>query len=384
MNYVEMIPENDYLLLTPGPLSTSKSVRAALLKDLCTWDDDYKNLVQDVRLRLRQQLFANDNENKYTSVLMQGSGTFVVESVIGSVIGENDKLLVLSNGIYGRRIYEIAKVLKLNVIEHNVGEQGDLNNDDIANYLEQDKSITHVAFVHCETTTGALNDLQSLADLIKKTYNKKLIVDAMSSLGGIQIDIVGLDIDFIISSANKCIQGIPGFGFVIAKTQELLQCKGLARSLSLDLYEQWFNMEKQDPGKWRFTSPTHAVKAFHQALIELEVEGGVDAREARYRSNHKVLLDGMQKLGFKPLIESSRQSPIITTFLYPEQFSFKEFYFKVKEHGFVIYPGKVTNLDTFRIGNIGHIFPEDIERLIKIISNEIGSGLNLNNEPNLS
>jgi 2-aminoethylphosphonate-pyruvate transaminase len=195
----------------------------------------------------------------------------------------------------------------------------------------------------------------------------------MSSLGGIEIDIVGLDIDFIISSANKCIQGIPGFGFVIAKITELEKCKGGAKSLSLDLYEQWFGMEKQDAGKWRFTSPTHSVNAFHTALIELEEEGGVVAREARYRANNKILLDGMLGLGFKSLVPSNRQSPIITTFLSPKNqaFDFKDFYYKVKQGGFVIYPGKVTNLDTFRIGNIGHIFPDDMHRLIKVIASSL-------------
>ncbi|MBY0380065.1 MAG: 2-aminoethylphosphonate--pyruvate transaminase, partial [Burkholderiales bacterium] len=357
------------ILLTPGPLSTSKSVRAALQKDLCTWDNDYKNLVQDVRKKLKQQLYPNDANNLYTSVLMQGSGTFVVEAIIGSTINlHTDKLLVLSNGVYGERIYSIAKVLGLNVIQHNVGEQGELNTQDVAKYLDQDSSITHVVFVHCETTTGSLNDLTALAYLIKQVYNKTLIVDAMSSLGGIAIDIVGLDIDFIISSANKCIQGIPGFGFVIAKTTEVQRCKSQAKSLSLDLYDQWLCMEK-DGGKWRFTSPTHSVNAFHQALIELAEEGGVAARELRYRANHKVLIDGMKELGFESLVPMYRQSPIITTFLYPKNkpFDFNDFYHKIKQQGFVLYPGKVTNLDTFRIGNIGHVFPDDMHRLIKAI-----------------
>lgn len=373
MEYINFIPDNDYLLLTPGPLSTSKSVRAALLKDLCTWDDDYKNLVQDVRLRLKELLLANDKNDIYTSVLMQGSGTFVVESVIGSVVGQNDKLLVLVNGVYGERIYKIASMLGLNVSQYNIGERGEFDEVELIRYLKEDPTISHVAVVHCETTTGALNDISRISEIVKKQFGKTFIVDAMSSLGGIEIDISGLGIDFIISSANKCIQGIPGFGFVLAQKQQLEKCKGQSKSLSLDLYAQWVAMEVEDPGKWRFTSPTHAVRAFHQALVELDDEGGVKARELRYRENHSILIEGMTKLGFKTLVPANRQSPIITTFLYPEnrQFDFREFYDKIKDKQFVIYPGKVTNLETFRIGNIGHVFPKDMERLIQAIENSL-------------
>lgn len=373
MEYINFIPDNDYLLLTPGPLNTSKSVRAALLKDLCTWDDDYKNLVQDVRLRLKELLLTNDKDDIYTSVLMQGSGTFVVESVIGSVVSKNDKLLVLANGVYGERIYKIASMLGLNVSQYNIGERGEFDEVELIRYLKEDPTISHVAVVHCETTTGALNDISRISEIVKKQFGKTFIVDAMSSLGGIEIDISGLGIDFIISSANKCIQGIPGFGFVLAQKQQLEKCKGQSKSLSLDLYAQWVAMEVEDPGKWRFTSPTHAVRAFHQALVELDDEGGVKARELRYRENHSILIEGMTKLGFKTLVPANRQSPIITTFLYPEnrQFDFREFYDKIKDKQFVIYPGKVTNLETFRIGNIGHVFPKDMERLIQAIENSL-------------
>lgn len=372
MEYRDLIPDNDYLLLTPGPLSTSKGVRAALLKDSCTWDEDYKNLVQDVRRRLITQLLVT-NSHQYTSVLMQGSGTFVVESVIGSVVSGNDKLLVLANGVYGQRITAIAKQLRLSVVEYNVGEQGEFCMEELERYLANDEKISHVAVVHCETTTGGLNDLQSISNVVKRRFNKTFIVDAMSSLGGIEIDVAGLGIDFIISSANKCIQGIPGFGFVLARKTEIEKCKGRSKSLSLDLYAQWATMELEDPGKWRFTSPTHALRAFHQALLELDAEGGVKARESRYRNNHRILVQGMEKLGFKALVPAHRQSPIITTFLYPdnEPFDFKEFYSRIKEQGFVLYPGKVTNLASFRIGNIGHVFPADIERLVEVVGNSL-------------
>ena len=189
----------------------------------------------------------------------------------------------------------------------------------------------------------------------------------MSSFGGIPLDVYDLGVDFLISSANKCIQGVPGFGFIIARRSELMRCKGVARSLSLDIYDQWETMEKGH-GKWRFTSPTHVVRAFKQALEELDAEGGVEARHARYCKNHDTLVSGMRSLGFQTLLPDDVQSPIITSFLYPEEgFNFKDFYGKLKERGFVIYPGKISQADTFRIGNIGDVHPQDFEKLIEAV-----------------
>lgn len=236
----------------------------------------------------------------------------------------------------------------------------------VDDYLSNNSDITHVAFVHCETTTGILNPIKELSHVVKM-HGKKLIVDCMSSFGGIPLDVHELGIDFLISSSNKCIQGVPGFGFIIARRSELMHCKGVARSLSLDIYDQWETMEKGN-GKWRFTSPTHVVRAFKQALTELIAEGGVEARYARYCENHRILVDGMRSLGFKTLLEDAIQSPIITSFLYPKAgFDFKSFYMALKSKGFVIYPGKISKADTFRIGNIGDVYPEDFKRLVETV-----------------
>ena len=218
--------------------------------------------------------------------------------------------------------------------------------------------------VHCETTSGILNPLAAYAAVIKAA-NKTLIVDAMSSFGGIDIAVADLGIDFLISSANKCIQGVPGMGFVIAKTSVLSECEGRARSLSLDLYDQWKTMEEGN-GKWRFTSPTHVVRAFQQAIRELVEEGGVSAREQRYRDNHKTLITGMKVLGFRCVVNDEKQSPFISTFHYPKAsaFDFKTLYDRLKDDGFVIYPGKVTATLCFRIGHIGEVYPQDMQRLL--------------------
>ncbi|RBP79038.1 2-aminoethylphosphonate--pyruvate transaminase [Marinomonas rhizomae] len=353
---------NEYFLLTPGPLSTSDSVKEVMLKDWCTWDDDYNlEVVQKIRKGLVALAGADTD---YTAVLMQGSGTASVESVLGSVMDENSKLLVVDNGAYGARIAEITGYLKIPTQVIELGEQGVPDAQAIDALLAADASITHVAMVHCETTTGMLNPLEAVTKVVKQK-GRIMIVDAMSSFGGIPIDVQGLGIDFLISSANKCIQGVPGFGLVIARKQALEECQGRARSLALDLYAQWKCME-DNHGKWRFTSPTHTVRAFDQAMSELDQEGGVAKRHQRYIKNQTILVEGMQALGFKCLLDRSLHSPIITSFLSPnhKDYQFKTFYEKLKEQGFVIYPGKVSNADCFRIGTIGHVFPQDIEQLI--------------------
>lgn len=371
MHTLEEYLEKPYLLLTPGPLTTSNGVRIAMLKDWCTWDKEYNNIVQEIRERLVKLVVPSGNYNKYTSVLMQGSGSFGVESVIGTSIPENGKLLILSNGAYGDRMGEIAQVLKINNIIEKFGDKDIIDINRVREILESNPDITHVSVVHSETTSGILNPIEKIGELVKE-FNKIYIVDAMSSFGGIEIDIEEIKADFLISSSNKCIQGVPGFSFIICKRDILETCSGQARSLSLNLYSQWKVMEENN-GKWRFTSPTHTVRAFYQALLELEKEGGIVEREKRYRKNNVILRNGMKNLGFKSLIPEEYQSPIITTFFAPNSpdYSFENFYYKLKKEGFVIYPGKVTDIDSFRIGNIGEVYPDDIYALLKAIEKAI-------------
>lgn len=357
--------ENPYLLMTPGPLSTTEGVRKAMMRDWCTWDDDYKEITQAIRSRLIQ--LGQCTPDHYTAVLLQGSGTYVVESVLTTVLDDDSKLLVLENGAYGRRMSTIAKTACIPFDIHSFGETNPVDPKVVAARLDADPSITHVAFVHCETTTGMVNPLEEVVRVIKQR-ERSVIVDTMSSFGGMPISIEALQIDFLISSANKCLQGVPGFGFVIANTNALAQCEGRARSHSLDLFDQWKVMEEHG-GKWRFTSPTHVVHAFHQALMELETEGGIPARAARYAENQTRLVDGMRTVGFHALLPKAQQSPVITSFLYPSaDFSFAAFYESLKNQGYVIYPGKLTEQMTFRIGTIGDIHPGDIDQFVRVVS----------------
>ncbi len=360
----EQLPDNPYLLLTPGPLTTTRSVKAVMLRDWCTWDTDYNEIVQDIRRRLTSLATSKAG---YTSVLMQGSGTFCIEATLTTSVPDSGKLLVLANGEYGRRMAQIAERCRIPFLVQGNAETKPPDLSRLEKHLKEDRDITHVAVVHCETTTGMLNPIGPIGELVR-AYGKKYIVDAMSSFAGIPLDMADIGADFLVSSANKCIQGVPGFGFILARQAVLEATKGNARSLSLDVYDQWKTMDSQG-GKWRFTSPTHVVRAFAQALDELEHEGGVEKRYARYCENHRILISGMRQLGFATLLPQDLQSPIITAFHSPDhaEYNFSEFYQQLKQKGFVIYPGKVTQLDTFRIGNIGDIHPTDMQQLIEAI-----------------
>lgn len=359
----------NYKLLTPGPLTTTDTVKQQMMFDHCTWDDDYKIITQNIRKRLLE--LAHVSEDKYTTVLMQGSGTFGVESVLSSILSDNDKLLIAANGAYGERMGKIADRLKLNYVIYNEDYDKVPSAEKIKEILDNDSSITYVSMVHSETTSGILNDIEAVGKVVK-SMGRNFIVDAMSSFGGVDIDVEGIGIDFIISSANKCIQGVPGFSYVICNKEKLIASKGNARSLSLDLYDQWETMNKD--GKWRFTSPTHTVLAFNKAMEEMEEEGGIPARSKRYRDNNTLLIEKMKELGFDTYIHN-HQGPIITTFLYPEgaNYTFAEMYDYIKDRGYAIYPGKVTTANTFRIGNIGEIYKEDIEKLCDIIKEFLAS-----------
>ncbi|MBX2922216.1 MAG: 2-aminoethylphosphonate--pyruvate transaminase [Chitinophagaceae bacterium] len=354
------------LLFTPGPLSTSLTVKQAMLKDMGSRDHAFMEAVKEIREGLLRLAHAPKEEG-YECVIIQGSGTFGVESVISSVLGENDRLLILANGAYGERIVKMAKIHKLDHEILRFEEDAITSPDEVANYLAQHTAITHVACIHSETTTGLFNPVGEIGEICKK-YNKVFIVDAMSSFGGVTMDMVAMNIDFLISSSNKCIEGVPGFAFALCKKKELEKAKGQARSLSLDLYDQWAGLEAN--GQFRFTPPTLSLMAFRQAMQELQEEGGIAAREARYKANKKILDEGMHQMGFRQYLEPEIQGHIITSFLYPSSpdFKFERFYEKLNQRGFVIYPGKLSKADAFRIGNIGQIFPDDVRALLKAIA----------------
>lgn len=356
---------NSSLLFTPGPLSTSLTVKQAMLRDMGSRDLEFMNAVKDIRSGLLQLAKVSKDEG-YECVIIQGSGTFAVESVISSVVGEKDKLLVLANGAYGERIAKMSGIHKLNYEVLRFDEDTIVTPEATEQFLQQHPAISHVACIHSETTTGLFNPVAAIGAVCKK-LGKVFIVDAMSSFGGVAMDMKAMQIDFLVSSSNKCIEGVPGFAFALCKRSELEKSKGQARSLSLDLYEQWAGLEAN--GQFRFTPPTLSLMAFRQAMRELEEEGGIPAREQRYKTNKKILDDGMKAQGFKQYLRPEIQGHIISSFLYPSdpKFNFERFYDQLNKRGFIIYPGKLSKANAFRIGNIGQIFPEDVKSLLAAI-----------------
>ncbi len=353
----------DKVLFTPGPLTTAPTVKQAMLRDLGSRDFAFIEMVRDIRKRLLDAGGVLDAG--YEAILMQGSGTFSVEAVFSSTVARDGKVLIIVNGAYGKRMVQMCKVLGIatEVLEFPEDQFPDLAQVEAALAAG---GITDVATVHCETTTGLINPVEAIGALAKKA-GARYFVDAMSSFGAVPLDIVGSHIDYIVSSANKCIEGVPGFGFILARREALLETEGRARSLSLDILAQWKGLEKD--GQFRFTPPTHVLLAFHQALLELDREGGVAGRAARYRANYATLVNGMRALGFVEYLPAEKQGYIITSFRYPTHpnWDFEAFYKALNERGYVIYPGKVSNADCFRIGNIGRIFESDVKDLLAAI-----------------
>lgn len=357
-------PANDKWLFTPGPLTTSRTVKQAMLRDLGSRDKEFIEIVRDIRNKL---LKVAGVEEGHEAILIQGSGTFAVEAILSSAIPPNGSLLVIENGAYGKRMAQIAQAHRIPVQVLSTPENQIPLAKDLEQILKNDSSITTVAAVHCETTSGILNPIQELGE-VAAAHQKTYIVDSMSAFGAIPFDFTGCHIDYLATSANKCIEGAPGFGIAICKRDSLLKTEHWTRTLSLDLFAQWKGLEQN--GQFRFTPPTHVILAFEQALRELEAEGGAAGRHERYKANHHCLINGMRQLGFKEYVAPELQGPIITSFRYPTdpRFQFEELYSRLSDQGFVIYPGKVSDADCFRIGTIGRIFPPDVQNLLDAIA----------------
>ena len=354
----------DKALFTPGPLTTSATVKQAMLRDLGSRDTEFIEVIKDVRQRLVRLGAASD---EYTAVLIQGSGTYGIEATLSSVIPPDGKLLILINGAYGHRMLKIAGIHRIHCESLIFTENTQPDASALESALKNDPAISHVAVVHCETTTGIINPIDVYGEIVKR-YHRTYIMDAMSSFGAYPVDLKACGIDYLISSSNKCIEGVPGFSFVLARTESLMAARGFARTLSLDLFAQWEGLEGD--GQCRFTPPTHAILAFRQALLELGLEGGVSARAKRYHENYKIALFAMQAMGFKPYLDESLRGYIITSFYYPDHpnFRFKEFYERLSDKGHVIYTGKLTNADCFRIGHIGRLGPGDVASLMAAVA----------------
>jgi 2-aminoethylphosphonate-pyruvate transaminase len=357
----------DPVLLTPGPLTTSRRTKEAMLRDWGSWDLEFNQITSRIREKLVK--IAHD-EGSHVCVPLQGSGTFAVEAAIGTVVPRDGHVLVPVNGAYCQRIAKICKILGRRLSTIDYAESAQVRAEDIDQRLAQDPSITHVALVHCETGTGILNPLDEVARVAAK-HGKGLIVDAMSSFGAIDIDLRKYPVDAVVGASGKCLEGVPGMGFILVRRAVLEKCEGNSHSLAMDLYDQWQYMEKTT--QWRFTPPTHVVAAFDAAIGQFEDEGGQPARGARYARNCEELISGMQAHGFKTFLPRALQAPIIVTFHAPADpaYEFKRFYDQVKRRGYILYPGKLTQVETFRVGCMGHFGPDGMGAAVAAIADTV-------------
>jgi len=353
----------DPILLTPGPITTSLTTKMAMLRDWGSWDANFNAVTAEVREKLVAIVHGNDT---HVCVPMQGSGTFSVEAAINTLVPRAGHVLVLINGAYGLRLAKLTQMMGRKVTTFETAEDVPTTPADVDRLLKADASITHVGLIHCETSTGILNPLAEIAAVVER-HGKSLIVDAMSSFGAIGIDARTTRFDALIAASGKCIEGPPGMGFVLARRSVLEQCAGNSTSLSLDLYDQWIYMEKTT--QWRYTPATHVVVAFNAALDQHVAEGGQPARLARYAQNCQTLVAGLTELGFKLFLRPEIQAPIILTFHAPPDpaYNFKEFYARVRDKGFILYPGKLTKVETFRVGCIGAVGPDEMRHAVNAV-----------------
>ncbi len=359
----EGTPTGDPWLLTPGPLTTSPTVKEAMLHDYGSRDTHFI----DVNARMRERLVRIvDGGDGHVCVPLQGSGTFVVEAMLGCFVGAGDKVLILVNGAYGTRMARICEVYGRDFVVQEWAEDVPVDPQALDRALADDDSITHVAVVHCETTSGILNPIEEVAQVVQRR-GRRLLIDAMSAFGAIPLSTREVSFDAVVASSNKCLEGVPGMGFCIARKEALAATKGNSPSLSLDLYDQWQAMEGN--GQWRFTPPTHCILAFDRALEEFDAEGGVAGRGGRYRENCRILVQGMRDLGFETLLGDDLQAPIIVTFHMPADpnFDFDAFYDRLRARNFVIYPGKLTVAESFRIGCIGRLGADEMHAALAVI-----------------
>ncbi len=344
-------PTGDPFLLTPGPLTTSATVKQAMLHDLGSRDKRFIAINAQVRIRLVDIIHGGDD---FVCVPLQGSGTFVVEAMIGTFVPRGGKLLVLVNGAYGTRMLKMCAYYGRDAEPQETPEDVPCDPAALDTRLAADPAITHVAVVHCETTSGVLNPIAAIGAVVAR-HKRRLLIDSMSAFGALEVDAREIMFDAVVASSNKCLEGAPGMGFCLARKSALAECQGNAPSLSLDLHDQWVAMEKT--GQWRFTPPVHCILALDQAITEFLDEGGVAGRGGRYRANCDILVNGLREMGFETLLPDALQAPIIVTVRMPAdpKFDFPAFYDRLAAAGYVIYPGKLTVAESFRIGCIGRL-----------------------------
>jgi 2-aminoethylphosphonate-pyruvate transaminase len=356
--------DRDRILLTPGPLTTTLRTKLAMLKDWGSWDADFNAVTMRLRRRLLDIVHGQDS---HVVVPLQGSGTFSVEAAVATVVPRDGHVLVLDNGAYCKRAAKLTQMMGRKASSLVFAEDAAVSPAALDARLEQDRSISHVVLIHCETGTGVLNPLAEVAAVCER-HGKGLIVDAMSSFGALPIDARRMRFDALVAASGKCLEGVPGMGFVFLRKAILDRCAGNSQSLAMDLHDQYQYMEKTT--QWRFTPPTHVMVALAEAVEQFVEEGGQPARLARYQDNGRTLIDGLTAIGLKPFLKPELQAPIIVTWHAPAHpaYDFKRFYAAAKQRGFILYPGKLTEVETFRVGCIGAIGHNEMQQAVNAVA----------------
>jgi 2-aminoethylphosphonate-pyruvate transaminase len=355
--------DRDRILLTPGPLTTTLRTKLAMLHDWGSWDADFIAVTASVRRRLLAIVHGQDS---HVVVPLQGSGTFSVEAAVATVVPRNGHVLVLDNGAYCKRASKLSQMMGRRCTVLPFPEDEPVSAAALDAQLTADPSISHVVLIHCETGAGVANPLAAVAEVCQR-HDRGLVVDAMSSFAALPIDAREIRFDALVAASGKCLEGVPGMGFVFIRKAVIEACAGHSQSLAMDLHDQFEYMERT--GQWRFTPPTHVVVALSEAIAQFEEEGGQAARLARYQDNCQTLIAGLSALGLKPFLASEHQAPIIVTFHAPEHpaYDFKRFYDAVKARGFMLYPGKLTQVETFRVGCIGAIGRGEMQQAVAAV-----------------
>ena len=348
------------ILLNPGPVTLSERVRSAMLReDQCHREPDFASLMMDIKKRLVQVY--PDSTEAFDAVMITGSGTCSVEAMLSTFAPLETKTLVVTNGVYGERMVAMLDAQKKPYESTNGDWSCPMDLYSVEKFLEQDDNITHIAAVHNETTTGRLNDIESLAKLCK-SYDKRLLLDAVSSFGAEEIDFSDWPLDAVAATANKCLHGVPGIAFVMSRELLFSAESSYSNTLYLDLHRYYM---EQRSGFSPFTPAVHACFALHESLKELEENGGVAARNQRYRTLSATIRAALNKLGIRSFLDESDYSSMISSFYLPENWDYPALHDELRTKGFVIYAGQAGLFHSiFRIANMGDIHDADIERLL--------------------
>jgi 2-aminoethylphosphonate-pyruvate transaminase len=357
-------------LLSPGPVTTTRNVKFAALADFDPCSAEFISITKDVQSRLLKLCGADES---YACIFVQGAGTQAVESVLsGLAPARGGKTLVVSNGEHGERAANILQRLNLPYVRIDLKAGTPVAAEDIRPLLQSDRSMTHIWLAHCDSGTGTVNPIGDIA-AIANDLGRQVILDATATMGALPISAATDAISAIVGTSSVCIQALPGLSFCVVKKDLLNSSMGRSQSFSQDLFEEWRNLESS--GQFRFSAPTHLVAALQRALKELVEEGGHDARRMRYERNARVVLSGMRKLGFTPLLADENAGPIVQVILAPADgsYNYDHFHAALASRGFSIAPGRIANLATFRVGTAGNLDATTMNAFIDALKDSVGA-----------